>query len=88
MWHTSWLVDEMCKYEMYLISIVEDTEQTRFGLQTDGWTDGQTDGQSETGIPTINFVGEGNNDWPFSDDFIQQKNSPEFVISEKLWLSD
>ena len=29
----------MCKYEMDPTSIVEDTERTRFGLQTDGRTD-------------------------------------------------
>ena len=32
------LVDKMCKYEMDLASIVEDTERTRFCLQADGWT--------------------------------------------------
>ena len=34
------LVDKMCKYEMDLASIVEDTERTRFCPQTDRWTDG------------------------------------------------
>ena len=29
----------MCKYSMDPASIVEDTEQARFGLQTDGWKD-------------------------------------------------
>ena len=42
----------MCKYEIDLASIVEDTERTRFCLQTDrrwdGQTDRQTDGQGET----------------------------------------
>ena len=53
----------MCKYEMDLASIVEVTERTRFGQQTDGPTDGWADrrtegqtkrrkgGQSETSIP-------------------------------------
>ena len=36
MTHLLKLVDKMCKYEMDLASIVEDTEQT------DGQTDGQT----------------------------------------------
>ena len=35
----------MCKYEMDPANIVEDTEWTRFGLQTDG----QADHKSETG---------------------------------------
>ena len=43
----------MCKYEMDP-DIVEDTEQTQFGLQTIGWVDrpmdGRTDRQSETNI--------------------------------------
>ena len=30
----------MYTYEMDVASIVEDTEWTRFGLQTDGWMDG------------------------------------------------
>ena len=47
----------MCKYEMDLASIVEDTEQTQFCPQTDRWTDGRTDGQGETSIyPLFNFV--------------------------------
>ena len=33
------------------ISIVEDTERTRFCPQTDRRTDGRTDGQGETNIP-------------------------------------
>ena len=36
----------MCKYEMDLASIVEDTERTEFCPQTDG----QTDGRRETNI--------------------------------------
>ena len=32
------LLDKMCKYEMDPMSIVEDTERTRFCPQTDGWT--------------------------------------------------
>ena len=42
------LVDKMCKYEMVLASIVEDTERIRFRLQTDGRTN---DAQSGTIIP-------------------------------------
>ena len=52
------LFDRMCKYEMDLASIVEDTERTWF-FATDGWPDRQmaeqTDGQSETSIPPPNF---------------------------------
>ena len=41
----------MCKYEMDLMSIVEDTERTRFCPQTDRRTDRRTDGQGDTSIP-------------------------------------
>ena len=37
----------MCKYEMDPMSIVEDTERTRFCPQMDR----RTDGQGETSIP-------------------------------------
>ena len=37
------LVDKMCKYEMDLTNIVEDTEWI---LSTDGQTDGRTDRQA------------------------------------------
>ena len=42
-WHAKHqkLLDKMCKYEMDLASIVEDTKWTRFCPQTDGGTDGQ-----------------------------------------------
>ena len=45
--HLLKLLDKMCKYEMDPMSIVEDTERTRFCPQTDR----QTDGQGETNIP-------------------------------------
>ena len=41
--HLLKLLDKMCKYEMDLMSIVEDTEWTRFCPQTDRRTDGQGD---------------------------------------------
>ena len=41
------LLDKMCKYEMDPMSIVEDTEWTRFCPQTDR----RTDGQGDTSIP-------------------------------------
>ena len=41
--HLMKLLDKMCKYKMDLVSIVLDTELTRFCSQLDGWTDGQTD---------------------------------------------
>ena len=57
------LVDKICKYEMDLTSIVEDTERTQFGLQTEGlmyWQmDGQTDGQSETSIHPSTLLAAG-----------------------------
>ena len=50
----------MCKYVMDLMSIVEDTERTRFCPQmdrrTDGLMDRWTDGQGETSIPRFNEV--------------------------------
>ena len=54
MWHATHLlelVDKICIYEIDLASVVEDTERTTFGLQTDGQTDGQRDGHSEINIP-------------------------------------
>ena len=41
--HFLMLVNKLCKFEMDLASIVQDTERTWFGLQTDGGTDGRTD---------------------------------------------
>ena len=54
MTHLFKLVDKMCKYEMDLASIVDDTVYTMWSIDgrwTDRQTDGQTDGQSETSIP-------------------------------------
>ena len=52
--HLLKLLDKMCKYEMDPMSIVEDTERTRFCPQTDRRTDGRTDrrtdGQGDTSI--------------------------------------
>ena len=45
--HLLKLLDKMCKYEIDAMSIVKDTERTRFCPQTDRWTDGQTDGQTD-----------------------------------------
>ena len=45
--HLLKLLDKMCKYEMDPMSIVEDTERTRFCPQTDR----RTDGQGDTSIP-------------------------------------
>ena len=45
--HLLKLLDKMCKYEMDPMSIVEDTERTRFCPQTDGQTDGRTDRQTD-----------------------------------------
>ena len=60
--HLLKLLDKMCKYEMDPMSIVEDTERTRFCPQTDRRTDGQTDGRTDKVIPVyppINFVEAG-----------------------------
>ena len=45
--HLQKLLDKMCKYEMDPMSIVEDTERTRFYPQTDR----RTAGQGDTSIP-------------------------------------
>ena len=45
--HLLKLLDKMCKYEMDPMSIVEDTERTRFCPQTDR----RRDGQGDTSIP-------------------------------------
>ena len=41
--HILTLLDKMCQFEMDLMSIVEDTERTRFCPQTDRRTDRRTD---------------------------------------------
>ena len=56
--HLLKLLDKMCKYEMDPMSIVEDTERTRFCPQTDRRTDGQTDKVIPV-YPPINFVEAG-----------------------------
>ena len=48
----------MCKYEMDPMSIIEDTERTRFCPQTDRRTDGQTDKVIPV-YPPFNFVEAG-----------------------------
>ena len=53
------LRDKMCKYEMDPMSIVEETEGTRFCPQMDRRTDGETDRQGETSITPFNFVEAG-----------------------------
>ena len=67
--HLLKLLDKMCKYEMDPMSILEDTERTRFCPQTDRRTDGRTDrrtdGQTDRWTrwyqytPPINFVEAG-----------------------------
>ena len=56
MTHLLKLLDNMCKHEMDLASIVEDTEWTRLCPQTDGQTERQMDGQGETSIPPFNLI--------------------------------
>ena len=53
------LVDKMCKYDINLTSIVEDTERTQFCQQIDGEMERWTDRQGETSIPPFNFVEAG-----------------------------
>ena len=64
MTHLLKLLDNMCKYEMDPMSIVEDTERTLFCPQTDrrmdGQMDRQTDGQGETSMQSYH---KHNNDW-------------------------
>ena len=52
MTHLLKLLDKMCKYEMDPMSIVENTEQTRFCPQTERRTDGQTDKVKPVYLPT------------------------------------
>ena len=56
--HLHKLLDKMCKYEMDPMSIVEDTERTRFCPQMDRWTNGQTDKVIPV-YPPFNFVEAG-----------------------------
>ena len=56
--HPPMLLDKMCKYEMDPMSIVEDTERTRFCPQMDRWTDGETDKVIPV-YPPFNFVEAG-----------------------------
>ena len=53
--HPLKLLDKMCKYEMDPMSIVADTERTRFCPQTDRRTDRQTDKVIPV-YPPFNFV--------------------------------
>ena len=50
--HLPKLLDYMCKYEMDLMSIVEDTERTRFCPRTDGRTDRRTRWNQYTPLST------------------------------------
>ena len=43
------LLDDMYTYEMDPVSIVKDTQWTRFHPQMDGQMDGRTDGQTDGG---------------------------------------
>ena len=65
------LLDKMCKYEMDPISIVEDTERTRFCPQTDR----RTDGQGETSIPPfqLRWSGAYNNKKNYTTQFTTQR---------------
>ena len=60
--HCLQLLDKMCKFEMILMSIVEDTGQTRFcpqtDRQTDGWMDWQMD-KVKPVYPPFNFLAVG-----------------------------
>ena len=57
--HLLKLFGKICKYETDPASIVEDIDQTRFGLQTDKQTYRQTYGQCETSILPSSSLGRG-----------------------------
>ena len=72
MTHLLKLLDEMCKYEMDPMSIVEDTERTRFCPQTDRQTDGWTYGQTNKVKPVYFIETEEGSDeilpcWPVTN---------------------
>ena len=63
----------MCKYEMDPMSIVEDTERTRFCPHTDR----RTDGQSNTSIPPFQLRWSGgynDNDYNHNNDTNNDNN--------------
>ena len=74
--HLLKLLHKMCKYEMDPMSILEDTERTRFCPQTDRRTDGRTDrrtdGQCDTSIPPyqLRWSGGYNNSKQCNSDII------------------
>ena len=71
--HLLKLVDKICKYEMDMASIVDDTQWTRFFPQTDRWTNGQ----GEASVPRVisKFVG-----WPWKTIRHLLYAAPSFVL--------
>ena len=65
--HLLKLLDRMCKYEMDSMSIVENTERTRFCPQTDR----RTDGQGDTSIPPFQLR------WSRGYNYIQISQCPK-----------
>ena len=61
------LLDKMCKYEMDPMSIVEDTERTRFCPQTDR----RTDGQGDTSVPPFQLRWSGGYNYHWITDMHQ-----------------
>ena len=74
------MLHKMCKYEMDLASIGEDTERTQFCPQTDG----RTDGQRETSIPLFQLCRSGGYNNSFTDAFMLCMNS--FVFNFGLGI--
>ena len=73
----------MCKYEMDPMSILEDTERTRFCPQTDG----RTDGQGDTSIPPFQLRWSGEYNYlPIDvlDTYRQISNISHTLVDNKI----
>ena len=79
--HLLKLLDKMCKYEMDLMSIVEDTEWTPFCPQTDRWTEGQTDKVIPV-YPPFKFVEGGGGGIKRIEPIVFSKSSENPVFSQ------
>ena len=89
--HLLKLLTKMCKYEIDQMSIVEDTERTRFCPQTDRRTnrrtDRRTDGQGDTSIPPFQLRWSGRyNKWVLNDSKLQTNSEIEYIHEEIIFL--
>ena len=75
------LLDKMCKYEMELTCIVEDTERTRFCPQTDR----RTDRQGQTSIPLSTSLKRG--DIKISWHFLSTDCNLPYLNFSQAWFS-